>query len=286
MYAVRENGYRFGFNGKEKDDEVKGVGNSLDFGARIYDSRLGRWLSVDPLHKKYPNLSPYVFCANNPIIYIDKDGRDYELIVNSKDKTIIIKATYYTVTTNETKRIGEAINEIMSESGKYSLKTKDGEVYKIVYDLQVIEKGGEEYFEKPDGSKVRIDEGRNAIESAYLDPSGNSFTESNDPAKIGDYGEALNGKNILVVEENISGDESKKVDKHEPSHTLGVSHKAIGRNGANYNKKVIGAILEYAGFNIKRVKEKHTLSSNVQRPNVKVTGNENENFGGKVIKTK
>ncbi|MBL0095414.1 MAG: hypothetical protein IPP46_02170 [Bacteroidetes bacterium] len=105
-YAVRENGYRFGFNGKEKDDEVKGVGNSLDFGARIYDSRLGRWLSVDPLHKKYPNISPYVFCANNPIIYIDKDGRDYELIVNSKDKTIVIKATYYTVTTNETKRIG------------------------------------------------------------------------------------------------------------------------------------------------------------------------------------
>ncbi len=52
-------GYRFGFNGKENDNEVKGVGNSLDFGARIYDSRLGRWLIVDPLTKKYPDIMEY-----------------------------------------------------------------------------------------------------------------------------------------------------------------------------------------------------------------------------------
>jgi RHS repeat-associated protein len=41
--------YRYGFGGHEKDDEIKGEGNSLDFGARIYDPRLGRWLSVDPI---------------------------------------------------------------------------------------------------------------------------------------------------------------------------------------------------------------------------------------------
>jgi RHS repeat-associated protein len=44
--------YRFGFNGKEKDDEIKGAGNAVDFGARIYDGRLGRWLNVDPLLDK------------------------------------------------------------------------------------------------------------------------------------------------------------------------------------------------------------------------------------------
>jgi hypothetical protein len=38
--------YRFGFNGKEKDDEVKGEGNNLDFGARIYNSKFRRWLSL------------------------------------------------------------------------------------------------------------------------------------------------------------------------------------------------------------------------------------------------
>ncbi len=75
--------YRFGFNGKENDNEVIGIGNSVDFGARIYDPRLGRWLSVDPLQAKYPDLSPYNFCANNPVFLIDPDGLRIDR-VNSK----------------------------------------------------------------------------------------------------------------------------------------------------------------------------------------------------------
>ena len=52
------NSYRYGFNGMEKDDEVKGSGNSYDFGARMYDSRLGRWLSIDALSHVYVDVSP------------------------------------------------------------------------------------------------------------------------------------------------------------------------------------------------------------------------------------
>ena len=70
----------FGFNGKENDNEVKGAGNSVDFGARIYDSRLSRWLSVDPLQQKYPFASPYNFVLNNPINAIDPDGKDVVFI--------------------------------------------------------------------------------------------------------------------------------------------------------------------------------------------------------------
>lgn len=66
--------YRYGFNGKEKDDEIKGSGNSLDFGARIYDSRLGIWMSVDPLAKKFPWQSPYCSMDNSPIAKIDPNG--------------------------------------------------------------------------------------------------------------------------------------------------------------------------------------------------------------------
>jgi RHS repeat-associated protein len=66
--------YRYGFNGKENDNEVKGEGNQQDYGMRIYDGRLGRFLSVDPLIKKLPWLSPYSFAGNNPIALIEKDG--------------------------------------------------------------------------------------------------------------------------------------------------------------------------------------------------------------------
>lgn len=66
--------YRFGFNGMEKDDEVKGSGNSLDFGARIYDSRLGKWLSKDKVTKS--DLSSYEFSRNSPITFMDPDGNN------------------------------------------------------------------------------------------------------------------------------------------------------------------------------------------------------------------
>jgi RHS repeat-associated protein len=68
--------YRYSFNGMEKDNELKGEVNSLDFGARIYDSRLGRWLSVDPLAHKYVQFSSYNFCFNNPNYFIDLDGQE------------------------------------------------------------------------------------------------------------------------------------------------------------------------------------------------------------------
>ncbi|MBS1624348.1 MAG: hypothetical protein JST83_10035 [Bacteroidetes bacterium] len=68
-------GYRFGFNGKENDNDFKGEGNSLDFGARIYDPRIGKFFSLDPESKKYMFLSPYNFAANSPIWLIDYQGK-------------------------------------------------------------------------------------------------------------------------------------------------------------------------------------------------------------------
>jgi len=74
MHSAQCFEYRFGFNGKEQDNGIKGSGNSYDFGARIYDSRLGRFLSIDPKEATYPWQSPYVFAANNPILLIDENG--------------------------------------------------------------------------------------------------------------------------------------------------------------------------------------------------------------------
>ena len=63
--------YRYGFNGMENDNKVKGEGGQQDYGFRIYDSRLGRFLSVDPLTKSFPWYTPYQFAGNKPIACID-----------------------------------------------------------------------------------------------------------------------------------------------------------------------------------------------------------------------
>ncbi len=59
------------FSAKERDSET---GLSF-FGSRYYSSDLSIWLSVDPMSDKYPSLSPYVYCANNPVKLTDPDGR-------------------------------------------------------------------------------------------------------------------------------------------------------------------------------------------------------------------
>jgi RHS repeat-associated protein len=62
--------YRFGYNGKEDDDEWA----KQDYGFRISDPRIGRFLSVDPISNQYPELTPYQFAGNMPIWASDLDG--------------------------------------------------------------------------------------------------------------------------------------------------------------------------------------------------------------------
>jgi|GEM_PF-1546603 len=74
MIARSENSglSRYGFNGKEKVGEMFPGG--YDFGERIYDSRIARFLSIDPIWREYPDWGPYLFAGNNPIRYIDIMG--------------------------------------------------------------------------------------------------------------------------------------------------------------------------------------------------------------------
>ena len=74
--------YRFGFNGQEKTDEIKGTGNHLDFKYRGYDPQTGRFWSVDPLFKDYPWNSTYCFAENDVIRAKDLEGLE-KLIVNN-----------------------------------------------------------------------------------------------------------------------------------------------------------------------------------------------------------
>jgi RHS repeat-associated protein len=67
--------YRFGFNGMEKDDEVRGENSAYEFGGRsIYDPRLGRFFSIDPRTSEYAWQSSYAYYANSPISIIDYLG--------------------------------------------------------------------------------------------------------------------------------------------------------------------------------------------------------------------
>ena len=66
--------YRYGFQGQEMDNEIKGEGNSLDLGARMFDPRVGRMFKTDIRFREYSWQSPYVYHRNSPVSLIDFNG--------------------------------------------------------------------------------------------------------------------------------------------------------------------------------------------------------------------
>lgn len=95
--APSTEGHRFGFNGQEGDDELKGDGNSWNYKYRMYDSRLCRFSATDPLESDYPYYTPYSFAANQPIHALELEGLE-----SSDDK-------------NPTKTEAEVYNDITLE---------------------------------------------------------------------------------------------------------------------------------------------------------------------------
>ncbi|WP_300663074.1 RHS repeat-associated core domain-containing protein [Fluviicola sp.] len=76
IQSGRNNGevYRYGFQGQERDDEIKGVGNSINYEYRMHDPRIGRFFAVDPLAAKYPYYSSYQFSGNRVIDAVELEG--------------------------------------------------------------------------------------------------------------------------------------------------------------------------------------------------------------------
>jgi RHS repeat-associated protein len=90
--------YRFGFNGKENDTDW-GPQLIQDYGFRLYNPALGRFLTVDPLSRKFPMLTPYQFASNNPVWMIDIDGLegttyDQWKRLTTDEKILIVKYPY------------------------------------------------------------------------------------------------------------------------------------------------------------------------------------------------
>jgi hypothetical protein len=82
------------------------------FAGRYYDCELGRWLSIDPKADKYPGWSPYNYCADNPLKYIDPNGNDWILSTGNQvnwyggktgDKSNLISSYKATSGNNEAK---------------------------------------------------------------------------------------------------------------------------------------------------------------------------------------
>ena len=105
---------RWLFSGKESQSFLSASVPLLDFGARMYDPTTARWTAADPLSEKYYGISPYVYCANNPILFTDIAGNSYsEFDVEGNYKRTVDDNWWHNLWHGRTGRIVNDQNEVI-----------------------------------------------------------------------------------------------------------------------------------------------------------------------------
>ena len=183
MKTVRS--YPFVFTGKERDEET-GYGY---FGARDMDHELtAMWLSVDPMADKYPSISPYAYCAWNPIKLVDPDGNE---ALSNDD--IVIKGTNNSKVTVKTDLVDITVNVDYDFKGDYTLQ--GDEIVSAALDLAgIADPSG-----VCDGANVAL-QARNGEWGGVALSALGIIPYVGDLAKLGKI-----GKDVKIIKKAISG---------------------------------------------------------------------------------
>jgi RHS repeat-associated protein len=216
--------HRYGFNGKETDPET----GLNDFGARLYDPRLGRWLAVDPSSNKYPNLSPYVFSFNSPQLFKDPDGKDAVVTIIRNEGgggTITITATVYLTGIKANEALATAMNTDATRvyksgtymepgtattiGGKWDINIQVSYIYKEKIEPENL-KAGENILNLPDQDI------RSHTDAVVLEhPNGNTYHVTKTTGTV--------GTSSGLPEQAIK--KTRSIILHETLHLLGLSDR-------------------------------------------------------------
>ena len=240
--AGREDKYQY--NGKELHDDF-GLG-WYAYGARWYDPSIGRWGQIDPLAEKNPFESSYIYVHNNPLAYIDPDGQDGIRIINTKNKTVTVKANYYVATQDITKtnkngkvvtvkremspkqleRLQKGVNKKLNKrSEKRPISTGEYEGYTVVFDLQFF--GGGTASNATSLAENDSYEGHNIGNSIQLGEANNPYFATRTVGESNGIEITATVGGVTNDNQHISMNPSKNTSanqNHEIFHTLGMEH--------------------------------------------------------------
>jgi RHS repeat-associated protein len=246
--------YRYGFNGKEKDDEFSVEDGSYDFGARMYDARLGRFMTLDCIVHAMPSTSSYAFAFNSPIVMVDYGGLKgtiyIQVMLDINGKPVIDKKTM-----NEVKKL---IEKKMKELG-VDLKVE------VHYSNKTYKKSGADPSDSyivigPPEELNKIDNNRELGWEEQWTTDG-YVEEVNGTSSCSEYFALLNSNRLSVVSAfekyNSVADKISTVVQHESMHPKILEHPGLSDqdekgNPVEYPKgmcqHVIGTIMdEYVG---------------------------------------
>ena len=216
------NWHPFRFTGKELDNQ-NGL-NMYDFGARWFDvAGVPMWTSVDPLAEKYYNISPYVYCNNNPVMFIDPDGRDYGVTIDSEKQTITITATYY-ATSDSYESAKSSVDMINAQSGKFQYEMNDIPST-VNFNLKAED--------------IKSNNIGDLNWKKAMDDSGEANTYLVVPDDYNKMDENTNGRTMGGQDIFVKSSRSKsETGGHEIGHTLGMTHNESGLMTADSSNKM------------------------------------------------
>ncbi|WNM19473.1 DUF6443 domain-containing protein [Flavobacterium capsici] len=208
--------YRYGFQGQEKDDEIKGEGNSVNFNFRMHDPRIGRFFASDPLFKSYPQLSPYTFSGNRVFDAIELEGLEPHILFSSL--------------TDAAMNFGEQYNGYSIRTGKevgtqfYKIQDKDG-IIKYAYTNPVY--GVKDPSGKNEHSQVRVLQSNDKPKEAEYVGDGHTHAFDNNMIKQTLF---TKGKySNRSYDENSTPKEVERLQKYK----LGVMYEYYFNEGSN-----------------------------------------------------
>ena len=205
---------RWRFNAKEEQDSIARL-PYLDYGARLYDPVIGRWLQQDPMATKFPFLSPYNFCGDNPVNFVDPDGKERRIVFNRQKRTITVYATYYYPAMES--RVNKAV--ISAVNSYNNLKNisydNNGIAYSVKFHLSL-----KPYYSKKQlniSPEDNLSSPANVIQTKQL----RDLPKTQDGHQILGYvtGDKMN--NIVLTTDT----ENNIIAAHEIGHTLGATDK-------------------------------------------------------------
>ena len=239
---------RYKFNGKE--EQTVGDLGMLDYGARMYQAGIGRWFVPDPLAEKYYSVSPYAYCNNNPIRYMDPDGR--QIVGLTKNDALKVQQDLNTIFAGEKfekfrnlftfDKRGKTFNSISVESTKEAfdgIRLNEDEQALVnevigvinsefVYKVEFVSIEGSVSEEGTSAFKTYLNEEHPGVGDAMI-PSVNmpgitmnaiSGGGINIPTKKGSHSVIMEGEGVI----------------HDAGRAVTTGHEIIGHGVASANK--------------------------------------------------